>query len=96
VQGQVHVWQMPSPEQEAQAIAESCQALINAGMAGRENEILILISSRRLQLRLIGQELRTRNLPFDAPSALAFADESEGIRAVYSIVRILKNVVTDE
>jgi DNA helicase-2/ATP-dependent DNA helicase PcrA len=96
VQGQIHAWRMPSPEQEAQAIAQSCQALINAGMAGRENELLILISRRRLQLRLITQELRARNLPFDAPSALAFADEFEGIRAVYSIVRIVKNVVTNE
>jgi len=96
VQGQVHVWQLPTPEDEARAIADSCQALVQAGMAGREDEILILISSRRLQLNLIGQELRARALPYDAPSALAFADEFEGIRAIYSIVRVLRNIVTDE
>lgn len=96
VQGQVHAWQLPSPEREAQAIAESCLALVQAGMAGREDEILILISNRRLQLNLISQELRARDLQFDAPSALAFADEFEGIRAVYSIVRILRNIVTTE
>jgi len=96
VRGQVHAWQMPSPQLEARAIANSCQALITAGMSGRESEILILISSRRLQLNLITQELRALHLPFDAPSALAFADEFEGIRAVYSIIRILRNVVTDE
>ncbi len=96
VQGQFHVWQLPTPEDEARAIADSCQALVQAGMAGREDEILILISSRRLQLSLIGQELRARNLPYDAPSALAFADEFEGIRAVYSIARILRNVLTTE
>jgi DNA helicase-2/ATP-dependent DNA helicase PcrA len=96
VHGQVLVWQLPNPEEEARAIADSCRALVDAGMAGREDEILILISSRRLQLSLIGQELRARNLPYDAPSALAFADEFEGIRAVYSIIRILRNLVTDE
>lgn len=96
VPGQVHVWQLPTPEHEARAIADSCQALLQTGMAGREDEILILISSRRLQINLIGQELRTRCLPYDAPSALAFADEFEGIRAIYSIVRILRNMVTTE
>ena len=96
VQGQLHVWQFPSPEREAEAIADSCQALVQNGMAGREDQILILISSRRLQLSLITQALQARNLPFDAPSALAFADEYEGIRAVYSILRVLRNTVTTD
>jgi len=96
VQGKVNVWQFATPEDEASAIADSCQSLVQAGMSGREDEILILISSRRLQLNLVGQELRARNLPYDAPSALAFADEFEGIRAVYSIVRILRNALTTE
>lgn len=96
VQGQVYVWQLATPEDEASAIADSCQSLVHDGMTGREDEILILISSRRLQLNLIGQELRARNLPYDAPSSLAFADEFEGIRAVYSIVRILRNILTTE
>lgn len=96
VDGKVHVWQLTSPEREAQAIADSCQSLIQAGMAGREDEILVLISNRKLQLNLITQELRSRNIQFDAPSSLAFADEFEAIRAVYSIVRILRNIVTTE
>jgi DNA helicase-2/ATP-dependent DNA helicase PcrA len=96
VHGQVHAWQYASPEGEAQALADSCLALVQAGMAGKEDQILILISNRRLQLNLIAQELRMRNLPFDAPNVMAFADEFEGVRAAYSLVRILRNIVTND
>jgi DNA helicase II / ATP-dependent DNA helicase PcrA len=50
VQGTLHVWSFPSAQDETTAIARSCQQLINGGMAGQEDQIVILISNRRLQL----------------------------------------------
>ena len=90
VGGRVFVWSFPSAQQEAAAIAASCQELINSGMGGRENEILILISNRRLQLGLITQELGNLGLPYDSPSGAAIRDE-EPIRAAYSILRIVRD-----
>lgn len=88
--GTIHIWSFPSAQQEAAAIAGSCQQLINGGMAGRENEIVILISNRRLQLGTITQELGNLGLPFDPPSGAAIRDE-EPIRAAYSVLRIVKD-----
>jgi DNA helicase II / ATP-dependent DNA helicase PcrA len=88
VGGTINVWSFSSAQQEAAAIAESCQQLINSGMAGRENEIVILISNRRLQLGPITQELANFGLPFDTPSGAAIRDE-DPIRAAYSILRIV-------
>lgn len=90
VPGTVLVWSFPSAHQEAAAIAHSCQNLINGGMAGRENQIVILISNRRLQLGLITQELGNLGLPFDAPSGVAIRDE-EPIRAAYSVLRLVQD-----
>jgi DNA helicase-2/ATP-dependent DNA helicase PcrA len=67
VQGNMHVWSFPDANLEARAIAESCERLIAGGMTGREDEIVILISSRHIQLPLISQELGNRGIPFDEP-----------------------------
>lgn len=95
VQGRFMVWSFSSAQQEAQAIAESCRELINAGMGGRENEILILISNRRVQLNLITQELGNLGLLFEPPPGASLT-ENESIRAVYSILRIAKDQAVGE
>jgi DNA helicase-2/ATP-dependent DNA helicase PcrA len=96
VQGRVQVWQLPSPQQEAQFIALSCRELIHAGMANREDEILVLVCNRKLQLDLITKALRDNSVPFEPPKALSFVDEYEAVRAVYSILRILRDQKSGE
>lgn len=96
VQGRVQVWQLTSPQQEAQFIALSCRELIRAGMANREDEILVLICNPKLQLELITSAFRANSVPFEPPRALSFVDKYEAIRAVYSILRILRDQKSGE
>lgn len=96
VQGRLLVWSFQTAQDEAQAIAHSCQELINAGMAGREDEILILISNRRVQLDLIAQELGNLGLPYDPPRGASLVNELEPIRAVYALLRIARDQATGE
>jgi ATP-dependent DNA helicase UvrD/PcrA len=95
VAGTVRVWSFPSDQQEARAIAESCQGLINTGMRGQEDEIVILISDRGLQLPLIAQELGNLGLPYDPPPGEALTDV-DPIRAAYSVLRIARDIATGE
>lgn len=88
VHGSLQVWSFQTAQLEAAAVAQSCQRLIAAGMAGEEDQILILISNRRLQLPSITQELANLGLPFDPPGGAAVRDEN-AMRAVYNILRIL-------
>jgi len=94
VQGQLMIWSFQTAQEEARAIAHSCQELINAGMAGREDEILILISNRRVQLDILTQELGNLGLPYDPPRGASLTNEHEPIRAVYSILRIARDNAT--
>lgn len=87
VQGRIDVWSFPTAQDEAKAVATSCYQLIESGMAGREDEILILISNRKLQLELLTVELGNLGLPFDTPRGESLS-EDKGIRAVYSLLRI--------
>ncbi|MBN2133797.1 MAG: ATP-dependent helicase [Sedimentisphaerales bacterium] len=96
VPGQVLEWAFLSPLAEAQAVAESCQALVNVGMAEREDEIVILICNRRVQLPLLEQELKNRNLPYEPPRGAGFVDDHESIRAIYSILRILQDIASGD
>lgn len=89
VQGTLHVWSFPDANLEARAIAESCERLISGGMAGREDDIVILISSRNLQLSLISQELGNRGVPFDEPVAGGITDNAP-IRAAFSVLRLIE------
>ena len=91
VQGRTMVWSFQTPQEEARAIAESCQELISAGMTGREDEILILISNRRVQLDILAQELERFGLPYDKPRGAALTNEYEAARAVYSLLRIARD-----
>lgn len=90
VQGVIHVWSFPTESQEIDSIAQSCRTLINSGMAGQEDQIVILISSRRLQLGPISQALANLGLPFDPPGGEAIRDGNTG-RALYSILRLVKD-----
>ncbi len=96
VQGRLLVWSFQTAQDEARAIARSCQELINAGMGGREDEILILISNRRVQLDVIAQELGNLGLPYDPPRGASLVNELEPIRAVYALLRIARDQATGE
>lgn len=64
-------------------------------MAGQEDQIVILISNRRLQLPIISQELSNRGLPVEVPRGQALRDEP-GFRAVYSILRMVHDRITGQ
>jgi DNA helicase II / ATP-dependent DNA helicase PcrA len=96
VQGTMQVWSFQTAQDESRAIAQSCQELIRSGMAGREDEIIILISNRRVQLDILAQELGNLGLPYDSPSGAALTDEYEAVRAVYSFLRIARDNATGE
>jgi DNA helicase-2/ATP-dependent DNA helicase PcrA len=96
VQGRLQVWSFQTAQEEARAIAHSCQGLINGGMGGREDEILILISNRPIQLDLLAQELGNLGLPYDPPRGESLVNELEPIRAVYALLRIARDQATGE
>jgi ATP-dependent DNA helicase UvrD/PcrA len=93
VQGSLRIWSFADAETEARAIAASCQALIAAGLANREDEILILISNRRVQLPLITRELGNLGLPYDTGQAAGRATDP-AIRAVLCILRIANDILS--
>jgi len=95
VQGSLRIWSFQNPQTEAIAIAQSCQALINGGLAGQEDQIVILISNRKLQLPLIVQELSNRALPVELPRGQALRDEPL-FRAVYSVLRLVRDRINGE
>jgi DNA helicase-2/ATP-dependent DNA helicase PcrA len=91
VLGRTEVWSFQNEQEEVDAIAESCQQLISAGMAGQEDKIVILISDRGLQLNGIVRALGNLGLPYDPPRGEALTNVN-GIRAIYSLLRILKGI----
>ncbi len=95
VAGQVAVWSFSTAQQEAQAIAKSCKELLDAGLSGRENEILILVANRRVQLNLITQELGNLGLPYEPPKDASLTGYAS-IRVIYSILRLVREQATGE
>jgi DNA helicase-2/ATP-dependent DNA helicase PcrA len=95
VMGTTEVWSFQSEQAELGAVAASCQQLINAGMAGREDEILILISDRGLQLGPLAQALGNLGLPYDPPPGEALTSD-DGIRAVFCFLRIARDLSTGQ
>ncbi len=93
VMGTLHVWSFASQQDEANAIAESCQRLIHAGMGGQEDRILILISDRGLQLAPIAQALGNLGLPYDPPPGEGLTDD-DAIRAIHCLIRIVRDIST--
>ena len=77
--------QYADDRQEAKAIAESCRALIEAGIPARQ--IQILLSNRDLQAAQIQAALLRAGVPHEMPTADRLVDEIEG-RALLSLVRI--------
>ena len=90
VQGSLRIWSFQNPQAEAIAIAQSCEQLISEGMAGEEDQIVILVSNRKLQLPQIMQELSNRGLPVELPRGEPLRDQ-QVFRAVYSILRLIQN-----
>jgi len=90
VQGRLEVWSFSDAAAESAAIASSCDQLIKAGFSGREDEIVILISNRRVQLDILTQELGNLGLPFDPPTGGGLA-EVESLRAVFCLLRIARD-----
>lgn len=91
VNGLLQVWSYPSQQDEAHGIAESCQRLIQAGMEGQEDQLLILISDRGLQLDLIAQALGNLGLLYDPPPGAGLLDD-EAIRAVHCLIRVIRDI----
>lgn len=71
--------------QEARAVAESCNALIAAGIPARQ--IQILLSNRDLQAAQMQAALVRAEVPHEMPTADRLVDQPEG-RALLSLVRI--------
>jgi DNA helicase II / ATP-dependent DNA helicase PcrA len=94
VQGATHVWSFPDSQTEARAIAQSCMQLIQSGMSGQEDDIVILIFNRRLQVANIARELGNLGLPFDPPAGEALKDET-AFRAVYTLLRLVSDLTTN-
>ena len=88
VQGSVERWIFPSGVVEAQALAESCRDLINAGILPRE--ILILLSNRKILERYLISALDSLQLPHERPKAESYTNSVEG-RLALVILRIACN-----
>lgn len=83
--GIVHAWQHSSDLQEARAIAESCRALLDLGIAPRQ--ILILLSNSRLQATQLENALAAASIPHEMPTAQRFIDQDAG-RALLGFIRM--------
>jgi DNA helicase-2/ATP-dependent DNA helicase PcrA len=92
VQGCFMVWSFANAEEEARAIAESCEQLIAAGLKSREDEIVILVSNRRLQLDMITRELGNRGIPYNVPGGDDIAADAP-LRAALSLLRMVQERV---
>jgi superfamily I DNA/RNA helicase len=87
--GIVHRWRFQTATQEADAVAESCDALIGAGV--QPKDILILLANRSAQGGLwpvIEASLEHAGVPFDPPKEEGFADTLGG-RLVLALIRII-------
>jgi superfamily I DNA/RNA helicase len=73
---------------EAQAIAETCRRLIDAGVA--PGEVLILISNRRRLARTITVALGEADVPYEGPSSELYKD-TKGGRLAVALLRIVCN-----
>ena len=88
-QGVVHRWRFQTATQEADAIAESCGALIAAGL--RPKEILVLLATRNPQgglWNVVREALNQAGVPYEPPKEEGFADTSAG-RLVLALIRII-------
>jgi DNA helicase-2/ATP-dependent DNA helicase PcrA len=92
VQGTFHVWSFATADEEAEAIAASCEQLIANGLAGHEDQIVILISNRRIQLDIIARELGNKGILYDVPGGDDLANEPP-LRVVMDLLRLIEERV---
>jgi len=88
LQGLVVRWKFPSGIAEAQAIADSCRDLIQAGIPPRE--ILILLSNTRILDRDITNALNALEIPHERPKSTSYIESPEG-RFALNLLRITCN-----
>lgn len=86
--GYVYHWRFSNGAVEARAIAESCAALIQAGL--NPATILILLNHQPALAASVTAELTAMNVPFDAGQADHFANGPAG-RLGFAILRIIGN-----
>jgi DNA helicase II / ATP-dependent DNA helicase PcrA len=86
IAGSVLRWIFRNGAEEARAIARSCWALIDAGMA--PGDILVLISDRNILEGPITAALHAANIPFESRSDQDHLSSGEG-RVLYDLIRII-------
>jgi len=86
VAGIVHRWRFGNGYEEARATAASCRSLVQGGMKPRD--ILILLSNKRIQLKVLEGELNAAGVAFEGPRAESFLNTETG-RLVLALVRIV-------
>ncbi|GIL06877.1 MAG: DNA helicase [Betaproteobacteria bacterium] len=84
--GFTRCWQFPSGVAEARAIAESCRALIAAGITPRD--ILVLLSNQQALLGGLDAEFQSAGVAYEPPRAEGFLDSRAG-RWVLAASRIV-------
>lgn len=88
VAGQVVARRFPDETDETSFVAESISRLITAGVA--PEDVLVLISSRQVQLKTLVSALTKRGIAADVHKDVHLADPT-GVRFVYAILRRLSD-----
>ena len=86
--GVVHRWRFNTGRQEAIAIAQSCNDLVQAGI--RPSDIVILLSNSRQLEHEITAQMDGLQVPYTSASGEDFVDTESG-RFVLSLLRIINN-----
>jgi DNA helicase-2/ATP-dependent DNA helicase PcrA len=86
VVGSIQRWYFQGWRREADAIAASCRALMDAGMPA--DEIAILLSSRPALEKAIAESLDAASVPYELGEHIRFTDELPG-RVAAAIVRLV-------
>jgi superfamily I DNA/RNA helicase len=86
--GVVHRWRFNTGRQEAIAIAQSCNDLVQAGI--RPSDIVILLSNSRALEHEITAQMDGLQVPYTSASGEDFVDTESG-RVVLSLLRIINN-----
>jgi superfamily I DNA/RNA helicase len=86
--GIVHRWRFNTGRQEAIAIAQSCNDLVQAGI--RPSDIVILLSNSRALEHEITTQMDGLQVPYTSASGEDFVDTESG-RFVLSFLRIINN-----
>ena len=84
--GVVHRWRFYNGDLEAKGIAESCKALIEAGVAPRQ--ILILLANHDVLYSTLKKAFDTANVEFEPPRQDSYIDTKSG-RFIYGLIRIV-------